>query len=86
MEDFSDPWSKTNKVKCKICGMYNPIQDSLCHHAENGDLDHFADLYVCQVCGHRGAQVTRLVAKRNADGKEGTFDNLESAFYETVVT
>ncbi len=86
MELEDDPWSTTGKIKCKICGMYNPILDSLCHHAENGDLDHFADLYVCQVCGHRGAHVTRLVAKRNDDGEETTFDNLEGAYYRTDVT
>ncbi len=83
---YEDPWCTTNKIKCKICGMYNPIEDSLCHHAENGDVDQFAYLYVCEVCGHRGAQIVRLVAKRNDDGKEETYDNLEGAFYQEDVT
>jgi len=66
--------------------MFNAVQEPLCHHEKNDDIDHFADLYVYQVCGHRGAQVTRLVAKRNEDGKERTYDSLEGADYQTDVS
>jgi DNA-directed RNA polymerase subunit RPC12/RpoP len=86
MEIENDPWSKTGKIKCKRCGMYNPVVDSICHHAENGDVDQFAYLYVCQVCGHRGAQVTRLVAKRNDNGEATTPDNLQGAYYRTDIS
>jgi len=83
---YDDPWSTANKIKCQRCGQYNPIENSLCHHEENGDVDHFADFYTCSFCGHRGRRLIRLVAKTKDDGKETTYDNLESAFYQTDVS
>jgi hypothetical protein len=84
MED--DPWSTTNKIKCTQCGQYNPIENSICNHAENGDLDHIADFYTCSFCGHRGRRLVRLIAKTKDDRKEATYNNVESAFYQTDVS
>jgi hypothetical protein len=83
MESESDPWSTTNKVKCKQCGQYNQIENSICCHAENGDIDHFADFYVCQVCGHRGCRLIRMVAKIKDDGEQKPYDRAEGVFYES---
>jgi len=82
---YEDVWSVTNKVRCKECSCYNPIEDSISKETDDGQVEWFADLYTCRTCGHRGAQVTRLVAKIKDDGKEETYDNIEGAFYQTDV-
>ena len=60
---YDDPWSTANKIKCQRCGQYNPIENSSCHHEENGDVDHFADFYTCSFCGHRGRRLVQLSLK-----------------------
>ena len=83
---MDDPWSTTNKIKCKQCGQYNPIENSICNHAENGDLDHFADFYTCSFCGHRGRRLVRVVAKIKDGGAQRPCDNAEGVFYQEDIS
>ena len=83
---MQDPWSITNKIKCKQCGQYNPIENSICNHAENGDVDHFADFYTCSFCGHRGRRLVRLVAKIKDGGGQRPCDNAEGVFYQEDIS
>ena len=79
-------WSVTNKIVCKECGCYNAIEKSIGHETDDGQIEWVADFYTCRGCGHRGRRLIQLVAKIRADGKEATYDNLESAFYQTDVS
>ena len=82
---MQDPWSLTNKIKCKRWGCYNSIEKSIGRQADDCQVEWFADFYTCSYCGHRGRRLVRLVAKIKDDGEERPYDNAESVFYQSDV-
>jgi DNA-directed RNA polymerase subunit RPC12/RpoP len=72
---MEDVWSRTNKIKCKRCGCYNPIEKSIGSQADDGKVEWFADFYTCSYCGHRGRRLIRLAAKIRDDGEQRPCDN-----------
>ena len=83
---MEDPWSKTNKIKCKQCGQFNEIEKSIGSQANDGQVEWFADFYTCSYCGHRGRRLIQLVAKIKGDNKQRPCDNAEGMFYHEYIS
>lgn len=83
---MDDPWSKTNKIKCKRCGQYNPIERSIGSQEDAGQVEWFADFYTCSYCGHRGRRLIHQIAKRKDDAKKKPCDNAKGVFYKEDIS
>jgi len=83
---MEDPWSITNKIKCKQWGCYNPIEKSIGSQADDGQVEWFADFYTRSYCGHRGRRLIHRVAKIKDDGEQRPNDNAEGVFYHEGIS
>jgi hypothetical protein len=83
---MDDPWSKINKIKCKQCGQYNPIEKSIGNQEDDGQVEWFADFYTCSYCGHRGRRLIHRVAKIVDGGEQKPCDNAENVFYQEDIS